>query len=198
MIDFPTETLTQIWCGFYKISSNYLNQLILSVLNNNNISAPSYTMYSSSVSSEISSSSVMKMSTSSDSSSSISSKDSSASEIEFQASPSKSWKRRRSTSLIEWKHAPSVKNTHLHHESKNLNIIPSDHLHPTRAATNYLDHNPITIYNDIKNSRFPTSASTSQLPTSASTPEFPRSTTISRSNSIRTNCSCFSCTQPGS
>ena len=155
-------------------------------------------MHSTSVSNEISASSEMRVFNRSNSSSSISSKDNSSSEIEFVARPPNSWKRRRSTSLIEWKQAPPIKNTHVNNETKNLNILTSDFINTTRAATNYLDHTPITIYNDIKNSRFPTSASTSQLPTSASTPEFPRSTTISRSNSIRTNCSCFSCTQPGS
>ena len=198
MIDFPSMHLIQICKDLYRNSFYHLKLLILIVSRNTYISISSSTMHSTSVSNEISASSVMSVFNRSNSSSSISSKDNSSSEIEFIARPPNSWKRRRSTSLIEWKQAPPIKNTHANNETKNLNILTSDYINTTRAATNYLDHTPVTIYNDIKNSRFPTSASTSQLPTSASTPEFPRSTTISRSNSIRTNCSCFSCTQPGS
>ena len=197
MIDFPSGHLIQICKDLHRNSFHHLKLLILIVSRNIYISISSSIMHSTGVSNEISASDVMSVFNRSYSSSSLSSKDNSSSEIEFVARPPNSWKRRRSTSLIEWKQAPPVKNTHADNETKNLTILPSDYINSTRTATDYLNHTPVTIYNDIKNSRFPTSASTSQLPTSASTPEFPRSTTISRSNSIRTNCSCFSCTQPG-
>ena len=54
-------------------------------------------------------------------------------------------------SLIEWKQAPPIKNTHANNETKNLDILTSDYINTTRAATNYLDQTPVTIYNDIKN-----------------------------------------------
>ena len=148
--------------------------------------------------SEISTSGVLNLSASShSSSSSVSSKDNIAPDDELQIIPSKSWKRRRSTSLIEWKRAPPIKNTHVNSDIQNLNVLTNENFQTTHESTDYLENDdfaPIYNYNDIKSSRFPTSASTSQLPTSASTPEFPRSAQISRSNSTRTTCSCFSCT----
>ena len=195
MIDSTSGTLSQVCGGLYRKSSDYLTNLVRSVSGNRDITVPTNTMYSSSASSEVSSSSAMSRSNSSNSSLSSCLKENNGPDVIFQSSISK--QSRRSTSLIEWKKAPPIKALHANTETKNLNILTTDDFLLTRTATNYLDNNYTPSYDDIKNIRFPSSASTSQLPTSASTPEFPRSTTISRTNSNRTTCSCFSCTMPG-
>ena len=106
--------------------------------------------------------------------------------------------RGRSTSLFEWKQAPSVKSTQIsfndpddvHAEILN-SVFTLNH-----AATTYLD-NYKSYIQESKDLRLNTSASAAQLASNNSTPEFPRSTTISRANSIKTNCSCYSCSIQG-
>ena len=197
MIDSTSGTLSQVCGGLFRKSSDYLTNLVRSVSGTNDIRVSTNTMYSSSASSVVSSSSAMSVSNSSNSSLSLCPKENNKPDMGLQSPFSKKWERRRSTSLIEWKKAPPIKAPHANTETKNLNILTTDDFLLTRTATNYLDNNYTPTHNDIRNIRFPSSASTSQLPTSASTPEFPRSATISRTNSTRTNCSCFSCTMPG-
>ena len=167
-------------------------QLIKVLSKNTDIKTPEK-MYSSSASSELSSSSAMCISTDSRSSSCSFKGAAERSDDSFQEEIlTKPSNRRRSTSLIEWKRAPPIRST----QFVDGNFISNDVFHHATSA--YLDNDTPSL-EEIKNCRvLPTSASATNLPSVRSTPDFStRSTTISRSNSTRTNCSCFSCSMQG-
>jgi hypothetical protein len=154
-------------------------------------------MYSSSASSEVSSSSSGMCISTDSRSSSYSFKGAERSDDSFQEVLTKQQKatnRRRSTSLIEWKRAPPFRATQF--VDGTGNVISNDSFH--HATTTCLD-NDAPLLEEIKSYRvLPTSASAVNLPSVRSTPDFSSaSTTISRTNSTRTNCSCFSCCMQG-
>ena len=189
------ESFSEVCGGIYRKTSDYMSQLIRTLSKNKDFYLTEE-MDSSSASSELSASSLTNISTYSRSSScSLKESDESTSSPDIFQKP---WQRKRSTSLIEWKKAPAVKATEIVDDTGKVNVIPGEFFHLNHAASTYLDQ--YTPREDIRDNPLSNvfftdpSSGQLQLPSSRSTPDMSRSATISRTNSMRTNCSCFSCT----
>ena len=187
---YMTDNFILVCGGIYRKTSGYMIQLFKSFSKYTDIMIAKRIerMYSSSTSSELSSSSAMCISTDSRSSS-YSFKGSERSDDSFQEMLTNPSQSKRSTSLIEWKRAPPVRTTQF--VDGTGNVISNDVFHHATTAYLNLDNDAPSL-DEIKNYRvLPTSSSAVNLPSVRSTP------TISRTNSTRTNCSCFSCCMQG-